>query len=561
MAEPAAGRERLLREHVPLRARGRRIARMGMSTALGGARRAPFWANFLVELHFDVVIADAPARSAGPRGEVGPAADAFLAEIEALAALGSDAIFVPLEVDGAGGASALVHLCPFVQAGAHLAPGGRVRIVRPVRFAGFPEETGIDSLARSLAPWCIASSAVERAVRLAGAAQERFERAVRADGGGVAPSGEDGLAAALASAEELPPGAVTLSGLVAAARAGGFTPARAAFLMALECAAHRRSLRDVLAALGREGVPAWSLDDPATGVPGFAAVRPIWHGMVALGMIEAVAFHLAPRARERGDAEEALATSREDVLDCLRTGRDPAWALPPAARRFRSVALEGGARPVRISLTGEGPAGAEPSADPQVARLIQEAGGEVVAPPFRERIYHVNRCVRVLARACGRAFAAWGLGRARRLLGGYEERARRILRRSGSPEPARQPTLDEIWLAAREAGLLPWLGEAALTFARARACRRRGARGVVNIVPEGLPGALTSQSVFASHGEWLRGMPVCHLPLGGDANDLRSRIDALVRAARDYRPPPEPPAPRSPKPFIRPSIYRFWARD
>ena len=173
----------------------------------------------------------------------------------------------------------------------------------------------------------------------------------------------------------------------------------------------------------------------------------------------------------------------------------------------------------------------------------------------------MNRCVWLFARATGRALAARGLRAARGILGGGDERARRILRRGGPHAPPEQPEFEEVWRASREAALVPWLGGAPTALGRAISMRRRGARGVVNLVPAGRAPGTTSEAVFASRREALCGMPVLHLAPGGDREEAAREVRALVESAREYGPAHEPRRAqrRVERPHYR--IYWFWGRD
>jgi predicted nucleotide-binding protein (sugar kinase/HSP70/actin superfamily) len=204
-----------------------------------------------------------------------------------------------------------------------------------------------------------------------------------------------------------------------------------------------------------------------------------------------------------------------------------------AAARLNAVALDGGAAPVKVAITGEIFVRSQPFTNANVVRVIEEAGGEAVVPPFQEWIYHVNKCVGLFARARGKTIGVWGLRAALAFLRRGEKKSERALRLVDPPPD--QPPLEEIWHRAHTAGFIPWFGDASLALGRALSLRDRGARGVVNIVPYGcLPGT-TSEAVFAQRRHVLEGLPVLHLHLdGGPEVDVRSKVRALVEAARSY---------------------------
>jgi predicted nucleotide-binding protein (sugar kinase/HSP70/actin superfamily) len=287
----------------------------------------------------------------------------------------------------------------------------------------------------------------------------------------------------------------------------------------------------------------------------------LWKGMMALGALDEVALHLRPRAADPDAAERALAESREDVLASLRVRKNPREALVRSAGRMRAIELDPGRLPVRIALTGEIFVRSQPFSNSGLVRVIEAAGGEVVAPPFQEWLHHVSRCIWLFARARGDAMAQLKVRLAKRFLLRGEERARSTLRRAGAPVPPEQPMIEEVWRASREAGFVPGFGDASLALGRAIALRRRGATGVVNIVPYGcLPGTV-GQAVFAARRDAFGRMPVLHLSLdGGPAAEVRARVLDLVEAARNYSPPPPPPPKKRPR-FIRTAIRRFWTQD
>jgi predicted nucleotide-binding protein (sugar kinase/HSP70/actin superfamily) len=390
--------------------------------------------------------------------------------------------------------------------------------------------------------------------------------------GEVVRADEESLraAAGYTSGDECLPYVVTIGNLVKTARAGSFDPARAAFFMATSSGScrfgqYRRGFRMCLDALGHDDIRVISLnqsEEKTKQMPGLGFGLLLWKGLTALGAVEQVAMHVRPRASDPEEADRARDESRDDVLGCLRRRRDPREALVRAASRFGSVGIDPGALPVTIALTGEIFVRLQPFSNSGVVRLIEEAGGEVVMPPFEEWLHHVSRCIWLAARAHGRGMAQLKLRAAEWYMRRGERRARDVLRHSGAPVPPSQPEIEEIWRASNEAGFIPWFGDASISLGRAISMRRRGARGVVNLVPYGcLPGT-TSEAVFAARRDALRGIPVLHLSLdGGPGPEVRERVMALVEAAKGYSPPPEPPRPRPRKRYIRPPIHRFWTVD
>ena len=376
-------------------------------------------------------------------------------------------------------------------------------------------------------------------------------------------------AAPLTSGDECLPYIVTIGNLAKTVADEGFDPARSAFFMATSSGAcrfgqYRRGFRQVLDALGHDDVRVISLNQSegkTKQMPGAAFGILLWKGIAALGALDEVGLHVRPRARDPETAERAIRESREDVLESLRARKNPREALERSAIRMRKIEIDPGRLPVRVALTGEIFVRSQPFSNSQVVRTIENAGGEVVAPPFQEWLHHVSRCIWLFARARGDGLAQLKVRLARGFLRRGEERARRTLKKAGAPVPPEQPAIEEVWRESRAAGFVPWFGDASLALGRAIALGRRGAKGVVNIVPYGcLPGTV-SESVFASRTEVLGGMPVLNLSLdGGPAAEVRAQVMDLVEAARHHSGRP-PAVAKKKQRFIRPSIRRFWVRD
>jgi len=346
-------------------------------------------------------------------------------------------------------------------------------------------------------------------------------------------------AARCTSGGECLPYVLSAGAVAKTASSEGFDPAGAAFFMASSSGSCRfgqyaKALRQVLDSLGLEGVPLVSLNQSeghTRQMPGFAFARLLWKGIVALGELERAALHLRPRACDPEKFALALAESREDILESLRSRGSPFEALGRAARRLGALRLDHGALVVPIAVTGEVFVRSTEFASSGLVRLVEEAGGEAILPPFQEWIYHVNRCMWLFARAHGNALGAWGLRAALAYLRREEAAARRAL--AGLPRPPRQPALEEAWRASRAAGFVPWFGDASLALGRAIAMRRLGAKGLANLVPFGcLPGT-TAEAVFAARRGPLGGMPVLHLHVDGSASPaVREKVLALVEASR-----------------------------
>jgi predicted nucleotide-binding protein (sugar kinase/HSP70/actin superfamily)/activator of 2-hydroxyglutaryl-CoA dehydratase len=362
-------------------------------------------------------------------------------------------------------------------------------------------------------------------------------RAVRAD--------EESLRAAAChtSGDECLPYIVTIGNLVKTVEGSGFDPAQAAFFMATSSGScrfgqYRRGFRQVLDAMGLHDTRIITLNQSeghTRQMPGFAFARLLWQGMMALGAVDRVGLHLRPRSADPERADAVWDECRRDVTESLERRVSPHSALGRCARRFDALELDPGAVPVRIAVTGEIFVRSQPFTSGDLVRAIERAGGEAVVPPFQEWIYHVNRCVRIFARARGRTMAVWGLRAAGAFLRHGERSAERAL--GVSDPPPEQPTIEDVWAEAHGARFIPWFGDASLALGRAIAMRRRGARGAVNIVPYGcLPGT-TAEAVFASRRAALGGMPVLHLHLdGGPEVEVRSQVRALVEAALAYEP-------------------------
>jgi len=192
-------------------------------------------------------------------------------------------------------------------------------------------------------------------------------------------------------------------------------------------------------------------------------------------------------------------------------------------------------------MTGEIFARSQGFLNSHVVDLVEAAGAEMVVPPFQEWIYHVNKCVQLFAAAQGKTLSRLKLRAVRWQLERVEKRVWKAL--AGAPAPAPQPSVEEVWRCAYEAGFIPWFGDASLALGRAIAMRRRGARGLVNVVPHGcLPGT-TSQAAFASRRGALKGMPILHLVVdGAPAAEVRAQVLSFLDAVRAYRVPDYSPA-------------------
>lgn len=362
------------------------------------------------------------------------------------------------------------------------------------------------------------------------------------------PPNEDSMTIGLdlCSGRECLPCFLTTGDLILRSRMPDFEPAKSVFLMpgsAGPCRFGQYSLlqRDILGrhGLGDVAVLSPSISNSYDGLgdnPGELRKR-FWEGAVAVDLLLKLLHEHRPYEREKGAAETAYRASLDRVLATLETQGAGDALLPAmdfAADAFARVEVDRSEpRPV-IAMIGEVYVRLNAHANRHLIEQVEAAGGQVSLAGFAEWQYNSH----------------WNMIQDRRLRRMRGEQLKGIL--------------TEAWMRRREhrmharvahvledppetkaghlaAAIRPYYepaieGEAIPTMSRAIDCARRGASGILNVLPFSCMPGIIASAMGPRLRRDLDWIPWLDLSFDGqETTNIRTRLEAFMHQVFQYQ--------------------------
>jgi predicted CoA-substrate-specific enzyme activase len=347
----------------------------------------------------------------------------------------------------------------------------------------------------------------------------------------------------LTSGKECYPLILTTGDLAKLIQRPDFDPEKSAFFMPAangpcRFGQYHRFHRLVLDELGYPQVPVYSPDQSEAmydevGLVGDDFDRITWHGVVAIDLLEKKLRETRPYERRPGHADEVYRHYLKKTYEALRDRQDLLAVLHEARRTFDDIALiTNGGKPV-VGIVGEIYTRANQFSNENAVREIETLGGEVWMPPIGEWLLYVTHSSKKSARAGRHYRQLLQVCLKDRIQKKVEHKLEEVFH--GSIKNLKEPSIPETLDLARDYLHPSFEGEAILSIGKSRDFVRKGACGLVNIMPfTCMPGTVVN-SLFKRFREEHHNIPFLNLAYDGqEQTHTRTRLEAFMYQVRQF---------------------------
>jgi predicted CoA-substrate-specific enzyme activase len=348
----------------------------------------------------------------------------------------------------------------------------------------------------------------------------------------------------LTSGKECYPLILTTGDLAKLLQRPDFNPDKSAFFMPsangpCRFGQYHRFHRLVLDELGYHQVPVYSPDQTDTmyqeiGMVGDDFDLIVWRGVVAIDLLEKKLRETRPYERHLGESDEVYRFYLQKVFDSLRDRGDLPVVLRQARGAFADVTVNGSEPKPIVGVVGEIYTRANRFSNENAVREIEALGGEVWMPPIGEWLLYVNYTAKQLALSHRRYLSLLQIFLRSRVQHKEEHRLEEIfhhhIRNLGEPSIAETINLARDYLHPS------FEGEAILSIGKSRDFVRKGACGLVNIMPfTCMPGTVVN-SLFKRFREEHDNIPFLNLAYDGqEQTHTRTRLEAFMYQVRQFK--------------------------
>jgi predicted nucleotide-binding protein (sugar kinase/HSP70/actin superfamily) len=270
------------------------------------------------------------------------------------------------------------------------------------------------------------------------------------------------------------------------------------------------------------------------GLVGDDYSRIAWNGVVAIDLLEKKLRETRPYECVPGEADRIYHHYLHKVYRALRDRKDIRTPLSEARHAFDEVAVcHNGGKPI-VGVVGEIYTRANKFSNENAVREIESLGGEVWMPPIGEWLLYVmhsskkdalaNRHFRELLQVCLEE----------RVSKKDEHRLEEVFH--GSIKNLKEPSIPETLELAKDFLHPSFEGEAILSMGKSRDFVRKGACGLVNIMPfTCMPGTVVN-SLFKLFRERHNNIPFLNLAYDGqEQTHTRTRLEAFMYQVRQFQ--------------------------
>ncbi len=348
----------------------------------------------------------------------------------------------------------------------------------------------------------------------------------------------------LTSGKECYPCILTTGDMVKLVKDPHFDHQRAAFFMPsgngpCRFGQYHRFHRLVLDDLGFHHVPIYSPNQDETlysdlGIMGSQFTRLGWQGIVAVDLLMKKLLETRPYEKEKGKTDQVYQESLNRVCEAILKGDDLEEALQKSIEDFNQIEVDGlGTKPL-IGIVGEIFVRLNRFANENVIRKIEQFGGEAWIAPLTEWILYVNTIAkkrslknRSFSNLLKVFFTDYYQKKDEHHL---EEVFKHHLRNFGEPKTKSifrnaKPYLDS-----------SFEGEAILSVGKTIDFAKRGASGIVNIMPfTCMPGTIVS-TLLKRYREENSNIPILNMAYDGqEQTNTLTRLEAFMYQAKEFQ--------------------------
>ena len=344
--------------------------------------------------------------------------------------------------------------------------------------------------------------------------------------------------------KECYPCIVTTGDMVRLVKNPNFDHERAAFFMPsgngpCRFGQYHRFHRLVLDNLGYHHVPVYSPNQDDTlyndlGIMGSRFTRLGWQGIVAVDLLMKKLLEIRPYEKEKGAADRVYQDSLKRVCDTIRSEGDVEEALMGSRDDFDRIPVDGiGIKPL-IGIVGEIFVRLNRFSNEDAIRKIEQFGGEAWLAPLTEWILYVNTIAKngsLRRRSFSNLLRVF-------LTDFYQKKDEHRLEKifKGSLRNFGEPKTKTIFRKAKRYIDASFEGEAILSVGKTIDFARRGASGIVNIMPfTCMPGMIVS-TLLKRYREENGNIPILNMAYDGqEQTNTLTRLEAFMYQAREFQ--------------------------
>ena len=348
----------------------------------------------------------------------------------------------------------------------------------------------------------------------------------------------------LTSGKECYPCILTTGDMVKLVKDPNFDHERAAFFMPsgngpCRFGQYHRFHRLVLDDLGFHHVPIYSPNQDETlysdlGIMGSQFARLGWQGIVAVDLLMKKLLETRPYEKERGETDQVYEESLKRVCEAILNGDNLEEALRKSIEGFNQIEVDGpGTKPL-IGIVGEIFVRLNRFANENVIQKIEQFGGEAWIAPLTEWILYVNTIAQKRSLK-NRSFS----NLLKVFLTDYYQKKdehhlekifKNHLRNFGEPKTR------SIFKRAKPYIDSSFEGEAILSVGKTIDFAKRGASGIVNIMPfTCMPGTIVS-ALLKRYQEENNNIPILNMAYDGqEQTNTLTRLEAFMYQAKGFQ--------------------------
>ena len=348
----------------------------------------------------------------------------------------------------------------------------------------------------------------------------------------------------LTSGKECYPCILTTGDMVKLVKDPNFDHQRAAFFMPsgngpCRFGQYHRFHRLVLDDLGFDHVPIYSPNQDETlysdlGIMGSRFTRLGWQGIVAVDLLMKKLLETRPYEKEKGKTDQVYQESLKRVCETILKGDDLEKALQKSIEDFNQIEVdELGTKPL-IGIVGEIFVRLNRYANENVIRKIEQFGGEAWIAPLTEWILYVNTISKkrsLRKKSFSNLLKVF-------LTDYYQKKDEHHLEKifKGHLRNFGEPKIRSIFRKAKPYLDSSFEGEAILSVGKTIDFARRGASGVVNIMPfTCMPGTIVS-ALLKRYREENNNIPILNMAYDGqEQTNTLTRLEAFMYQAKEFQ--------------------------
>jgi predicted CoA-substrate-specific enzyme activase len=348
----------------------------------------------------------------------------------------------------------------------------------------------------------------------------------------------------LTSGKECYPCILTTGDMVKLVKDPNFDSERAAFFMPsgngpCRFGQYHRFHRLVLDDLGFHHVPIYSPNQDETlyndlGIMGSQFTRLGWQGIVAVDLLMKKSLETRPYEKKKGQTDRVYQESLKKVCETILERGDLAGAIQKSLEDFDRIEVDRpGTKPL-IGIVGEIFVRLNRFSNENVIQKIEQFGGEAWMAPLTEWILYVNTIAKkrsLKKRSFSNLLKVF-------LTDYYQKKDEHHLEKifKGHLRNFGEPKTNSIFRKAKPYLDSSFEGEAILSVGKTIDFSKRGASGIVNIMPfTCMPGTIVS-TLLKRYQEENNNIPILNMAYDGqEQTNTLTRLEAFMYQAKEFQ--------------------------